>query len=78
MHCTLVNVDGVVARVCGPRRIPICAFCHAPAGLECDYPKGKKTCDKKLCRGCAIAGGTNLDFCPDHPVPIQTQLFAAD
>lgn len=79
MHCSLVNVDGIVARICGGRRrIPACRFCGAPAGLECDFPKGKKTCDEKLCRRCAIAGGKNLDFCPDHPVIVQTQLFAAD
>lgn len=74
MRCTLVRIGNVTARICGPRRLPTCAFCHGLAGLECDFPqRGKKTCDKPICRGCAIAIAPNVDFCPDHPLPV-TQL----
>jgi hypothetical protein len=79
VKCSWVNVGGVEVVVCGRIRFPRCSFCGAPAGLECDWPiDKKKTCDKKLCRACAIAPGKNVDFCPDHPVPVQAQLFAGD
>jgi hypothetical protein len=74
MHCTRVNVGGVGAIVCGPRKIPVCAFCHSLGGLLCDFLIGKKkTCDKPICRGCAINIAPNVDLCPDHPLP-ATQL----
>lgn len=74
MHCTRVNVGGTGAIICGPRRIPVCSFCRGIAGLECDFPIRKgKTCDRKICRSCAIAVAPNVDFCPDHPAP-DTQL----
>jgi hypothetical protein len=70
MHCTFVRTSTGGAVLCGPKRIPRCAFCHGVAGLECDFPTTpRKTCDKKICRGCAIAIGPNVDFCPDHPLP---------
>jgi hypothetical protein len=69
MRCSAVRVNGVVARICGPRRIHACVFCAEISSLECDFPIGKKTCDRKLCRRCAIAIAPNVDFCPDHPVP---------
>lgn len=53
----------------GRRRSP-CSHCgrHA-ADLLCDYPltgkKAGKTCDRKLCRKCAVHLG-GLDFCPPH------------
>lgn len=74
MRCTRVNVGGVVATICGPKKIPVCAFCGSIGGLLCDFPtKSKKTCDKPLCRRCAIAIAPNVDLCPDHPLP-ATQL----
>jgi len=73
MHCTRVRIAGGVGRICGPKKLPVCPFCEGLAGLECDFPTGRKTCDKPLCRGCAISIAPNVDFCPDHPLPV-TQL----
>jgi hypothetical protein len=79
VKCTWIKTGQGVALVCGRLRVPTCAFCGGISRLECDWPAGKKkTCDKKLCRGCALSAGPNVDFCPDHPVPVQALLFAAD
>lgn len=70
MRCTSVRVGEVVAIICGPKKIPTCSFCGSLAGLECDFPaRPRKTCDKPICRACAIRIGPNVDFCPDHPLP---------
>jgi hypothetical protein len=74
MHCTRVNVGGIKAMVCGPRRLPVCSFCRSFSNLLCDFLVGrKKTCDKSLCSSCAINVAPNVDLCPDHPLP-ATQL----
>jgi hypothetical protein len=69
MRCTSVNVGGVPAMICGPQRLPTCRFCGSLAGLLCDFLVGRKTCDREICRSCAIALGPNVDICPDHPLP---------
>lgn len=54
-HCTVMN---------GWRR------CHQWATLECDYhnPDRKSgTCDKALCRWCAVEVGPDKHHCPHHP-----------
>jgi hypothetical protein len=79
MKCTWINTGQGVALVCGRLRVPTCARCGGISRLECDWPISKtRTCDKKLCRACALSGGPNVDFCLDHPVPVQALLFAAD
>lgn len=62
--------DGTIAMVCGPRRrsapcqVPRCS---ATSSKLCDWPTdGKKTCDLKLCAGCATKIGPDRDLCPAH------------
>jgi len=71
MPCQTVKLaNGETAIVCtGRRRQRKCA-CGNPATLECDFPtphKASGTCDKPLCKRCAVRVGPNLDHCPDHP-----------
>ena len=65
--------DGAAGIICSRNRRPgsrtRCAFCGTMgAGFLCDWPtgKGKKTCDAKMCRGCAVNVGDDRDYCPEH------------
>ncbi len=44
--------------------------CGRQATHQCDYPvtrsERKGTCDRWMCRGCALRVGVNLDYCPPH------------
>lgn len=44
--------------------------CGKRATIQCDFPltgpKAGKTCDKWLCRGCAVSVGENVDYCQAH------------
>jgi len=49
------------------RNLPSCK-CGRRSTLQCDFPLlHGKTCDRYLCRGCAIKVGPDRDYCPDHP-----------
>lgn len=78
MGCeTLTDENGhVVGFICAHGRSrEKCWKCGRPASLLCDYPVGEgKTCDKPLCRACAIHVGHDRDYCPDHPHDQQTRL----
>lgn len=60
MSCErIIGTDGqTMGFICTRTPRPPCEQCGAPATVLCDYPLGgsKKgqTCDKKLCRKCAI------------------------
>lgn len=63
--------DGTTAIVCfsGKRpKAPDCMACGGRSTLQCDYPilGGRKTCDRYLCRGCAVHVGPDRDYCPHH------------
>lgn len=68
-----------VGFVCGNFRSRAkCQFCGNRVEYECDFPVGKKTCDKKICHSCAkhfplldsisdkLAFRDSKDFCPTH------------
>ena len=62
--------DGTVAHVLrsGPRPKAKPCRCGRPSTLQCDYPLlFGATCDKFLCRGCAVSVGPAVDYCPEHP-----------
>jgi hypothetical protein len=43
--------------------------CRRRATIQCDHPApaGRSgTCDRWLCRRCAVSVGPNRDHCPDH------------
>lgn len=64
----IVLDDGTRAIVCfsGKRpRAPRCR-CGAAASIQCDFPILAGTCDRYLCRRCAVRVGPDRDFCPDH------------
>ena len=72
----MVNFGSIKGFLCGRGvRVRFCAFCRSSASeILCDFPLAKrKTCDKPLCRRCAINIAPNVDLCPDHPLP-ATQL----
>lgn len=68
MFCRTMRVPGGIAVLCGARpRRARCSVCGVlGAELLCDGPGGKPgaTCDAKICRGCARAGVSGLDYCP--------------
>jgi len=68
-HCEVIRLDDgtvVFVRRRGPR-LPLCA-CGRAGSLQCDYPVGRgQTCDRYLCRQCAVPQGDNVDYCPGHP-----------
>lgn len=73
MPCNTMKLPGGgFAIVCTRGRRPnLCDVCkHRPFEVLCDYPlagaKAGKTCDRKLCRGCAKHVGENKDLCPPH------------
>jgi hypothetical protein len=44
--------------------------CVRWAPLRCDFPTPTRksgTCDKPLCKQCAVSVGEDLDHCPSHP-----------
>lgn len=66
---TVVNLpNGGVALVRLAK--PKCTVCRKrQATLQCDFPISKgasKTCDRNLCRQCAVHIGPNRDYCPHH------------
>ncbi len=84
MGCTPINLGGgATAIICSRgRRLAKCSVCKSRLSTKlCDYPlRGRnagKTCDAKLCDGCAqqqakqapfpgsVAGDT-IDLCPAH------------
>ena len=69
---TLPDGSRAFVRLSGrrPSRQP-CALCQSPgATLQCDYPVApRRTCDRHLCRGCAIPKGPNRDYCRTHETP---------
>jgi hypothetical protein len=74
MPCTSYKTkEGGVVIACtrGRRTGQRCEVCGAHSVDKlCDYPlrgsKAGKTCDKKLCRHCAVSVGSNKDYCPAH------------
>lgn len=73
------HVRGIVCLGRRGRRKRTCSWCNRPASAEreCDYlaPGADKTCDKPLCRSCAVPAGTlpggdRADHCPGHPKPL--------
>lgn len=71
MKCSTVKLPGGgVAIVCGSRQAKKhCKKCGAASTVLCDFKATpeSKTCDKPLCRRCAVNVGPDLDHCPDHP-----------
>ena len=65
------KTGAVVGFVCSrgrPRSQVRCLYCgRTGADLLCDHDLGGgKTCDRRLCRSCAVHVGPNRDLCPDH------------
>jgi hypothetical protein len=63
--------DGGVAHLYSETRRKRCVHCHDRWSTTlCDYPDPSRksgTCDRPLCRQCAVPMGPNLDYCPHHP-----------
>lgn len=80
MTCEYVKIpNGPMAIVCHRNRRKVRCACGAIASRECDFvidrthSAGKITCDKPLCTKCAVSGGANVDYCPDHPAQTGMQ-----
>lgn len=62
--------DGTRGIVCfsGKRpRAPSCR-CGKRSTIQCDFPLlDGRTCDRNLCRACAVPVGPNRDYCAEHP-----------
>lgn len=73
MTCNKVNFgNGVSAIVCtrGPRQGCQSPGCTNRGELQCDFKVTRKnvegTCDRFICRRCAVHVGINKDYCPVH------------
>lgn len=74
MTCKTIDLgNGAFAIACtrGSPRRALCQVCkQRPHEKLCDFPlagaKAGKTCDLKLCRGCAAHVGKDRDLCPAH------------
>lgn len=71
MKCTPITLpNGVTGIACRSRQpTKRCKKCGAVSTILCDFKPTpeSKTCDKPLCRRCAVNVGPDLDHCPDHP-----------
>lgn len=69
MACERVTLPGgQAAIVCGTRRRQRCT-CGRPATQLCDWrvpSKRSRTCDKPICRTCAVSPAPEKDLCPAH------------
>jgi hypothetical protein len=67
------------AFICGGPKPKLCPFCHgAYVARLCDFKKADgKTCDVRMCEGCATNVGAGMDYCPTHKhsKPQQGSLF---
>jgi len=72
MPCVPFQHQGMRGIVCyrgsapRPKR---CTYCGAPATCLCDHPKGKGTCDRRMCDACATEVDSDLHQCRDHCQP---------
>ena len=67
MTCTVVNLNGTTAMVCGPRRFRKCACGSGrPANLLCDWKVPGGTCSAKICSACSARPAPGKDLCPEH------------
>ena len=50
-----------------PRHLDWCPFCHREKAIAtCDWGRTEdKTCNKTVCKECAMTPGANIHFCPD-------------
>lgn len=70
MPCKTVKIGDRAAIVCSRRKYnrPRCSACGGKGvSVRCDFPIEERTCDKWLCRRCAVKVGDDRDHCPDHP-----------
>ena len=80
MTCETIRIPGGgIAIICNRgKRDQLCSICKKrPVEFLCDWPigKGKKTCDKALCKLCARETGVNTHYCFVHPSNVaQTEL----
>lgn len=71
MGCRTLYLNGVAIGIGCDRskRYHKCSSCSAyGANVQCDYPVKTKsgTCDRWLCRKCAVKVGPDRDYCPPH------------
>ena len=71
MGCRTIFINGVAIGIgCDRgRRSHTCTSCKAyGANLQCDYRVKTKsgTCDRWLCRKCAVKVSPDRDYCPPH------------
>lgn len=71
MACQRLTLPGGgFAIVCGRgvKRSPPCSVegCNGASAYQCDWPKGRKTCDVHLCEAHACEVSPDLHCCPEH------------
>lgn len=80
MPCYHIQLPGggtALVRMQAPRR-KLCPFCRKRQATQlCDFPVGKgKTCDRPICKECAVVVDPDRDHCPTHKSqPAQEALF---
>lgn len=40
-----------------------------------DFQEMTETCDKKLCKGCAVTLWANCDICPEHAMRVRSRIL---
>jgi hypothetical protein len=70
MACQRIRVAGSLAWLCGDFEDDDnnpCSECGIMAAIICDFPIGDdKTCDRLLCKECAVKIRGDIDYCPSH------------
>lgn len=82
MKCTVVDVGGIRAIVCGSKRYEVrpCKTCGQPATKLCDWILERPTaslagaiavsklttCDEPICAECTTSPAPHKDLCPTH------------
>jgi hypothetical protein len=80
-YCVNVKLPDGSTAMSGKRKT--CFLCGKPCAKLCDFvispPEQithKKTCDRPMCESCAINGGAELDYCPEHANAVGVKRYA--
>ena len=70
MSCKHIHFpDGSSAIICGMRRAKHFCACGRAGELQCDWKvktKRSGTCDRYICKSCALHVGPDKHLCPEH------------
>ncbi|MDF1511069.1 hypothetical protein Gp_64 [Bacillus phage vB_Bacillus_1020A] len=71
--------ENILCEICNEREhTRLCDYAEGTGIVNSiDFQELTETCDKKLCRKCAINIWANCDVCPEHAEQIKAKLSKA-